>query len=224
MDLSKAFDTLNFDILLCKLQHYGIDGVSLNLIKGYLTNRFQNVQYENADSGLLEVNTGIPQGSILGPLFFSILINDLVNYSTKFRFLMYADDTTIHVNLNDFPLINRVVEINSELEKVNTCLKLNKLAINVDKSKCMFFHKRRAITPLKFSMNNRTIDVVHNFNYLCIMLDANMSWKSHIAMISNKLSRINGILHRLKYLYPQNILITLYKSLFILHINYGSLL
>ena len=73
-------------------------------------------------------------------------------------------------------------------------LKLNKLAINVDKSKCMFFHKRRAITPLKFSMNNRTIDVVHNFNYLSIMLDANMSWKSHIAIVSNKLSQINGIL------------------------------
>ena len=127
---------------------------------------------------------------------------------------MYADDTTIYFNLNDFPLINREIEINSELEKVNTWLKLNKLRINVNKSKCMFFQKRRSITPLKFSMNNRAIDVVYNFNYLGIMLDANMSWKSHIAMVSNKLSRINGILHRLKYLYPQNILITLYKSLF----------
>ena len=93
------------------------------------------VQYENADSGLLEVKTGIPQGSILGPLFFSILINDLVNCSTKFQFLMYADDTTIYFNLNDFPVINREVKINSELEKVNTWLKLNKLAINVGKSK-----------------------------------------------------------------------------------------
>ena len=138
LDLSKAFDTLSFDILLRKLQHYGIDDVSLNLIKSYLTNRFQFVQYENADSGLLEVKTGIPQGSILGPLFFRILINDLVNCSTKFQFLMYADDTTIYFNLNDFPVINREVEINSELEKVNTWLKLNKLAINVDKSKCYY--------------------------------------------------------------------------------------
>ena len=74
MNLSKAFDTLNFDILLRKLQHYGIDGVSLNLIKSYLTNRFQYVQYENADSGLLEVKPGIPQGSILGPLFSAFLL------------------------------------------------------------------------------------------------------------------------------------------------------
>ena len=224
LDLSKAFDTLNFDILLGKLKYYGIEGTSLNLIKSYLTNRFQYVQFENSESGLREITTGIPQGSILGPLFFSVFINDLVNSSAKFQFLMYADDTTIYFNLEDFPLVNREIKINCELEKVNTWLKLNKLAINVDKTKCMFFHKRRSITPLQFSMNNRAIDIVKNFNYLGIILDANMSWKSHIAMVRNKLSRINGILHRLKYQYPQNILVTLYKSLFIPHINYGSLL
>ena len=182
------------------------------------------MQFENSESGLREIKTGIPQGSILGPLFFSVFINDLVNSSAKFQFLMYADDTTIYFNLEDFPLVNREIEINCELEMVNTWLKLNKLAINVDKTKCMFFHKRRSITPLQFSMNNRAIDIVENFNYLGIILDANMSWKSHIDMVRNKLSRINGILHRLKYQYPQNILVTLYKSLFIPHINYGSLL
>ena len=182
------------------------------------------MQFENSESGLREIKTDIPQGSILGPLFFSVFINDLVNSSTKFQFLMYADDTTIYFNLDDFPLVNREIDINCELEKVNTWLKLNKLAINVDKTKCMFFHKRRSITPLQFSMNNRAIDVVENSNYFGIILDANMSWKLHIAMVRNKLSRINGTLHRLKYQYPQNILVTLYKSLFIPHINYGSLL
>ena len=72
-------------------------------------------------------------------------------------------------------------------------------------------------------MNNRVIDVVQHFNYLGIMLDADMSWKTHLAMVRNKLSRINDILHRLKYIYPQNVLITLYKSLFVPHINYESL-
>ena len=91
----------------------------------------------------------------------------------------------------------------------------------------MFFHKRRHLTPLQFAMNNtcRSIDVVQHFSYLVIMLDENMSWRTHIiAMVKNKLSRINAILHRLKYYFPQNILITLYKSLFTPHINYGSLL
>ena len=224
LDLSKAFDTLNFNILLNKLQYYGIDGISLSLIRSYLTDRFQYVQFENSESDLLEIKTGIPQGSIIGPLFFSIMINDLVNSSNKFKFLMYADDTTIYFNLEDFPIENREVLINNELEKVNKWLKLNKLAVNVDKTKSMLFHKRRPVTPIQFSMNNRIIDVVQYFNYLGIMLDADMSWKTHVAMVRNKLSRINGILHRLKYIYPQSILITLYKSLFVPHINYGSLL
>ena len=90
MDLSKAFDTLNFNILLNKLQYYGINGISLLLIRSYLTDRFQHVQFENSESDLLEIKTEIPQGSILGPLFFSIMINDLVNSSNKFKFLMYT--------------------------------------------------------------------------------------------------------------------------------------
>ena len=136
---------------------------------------------------------------------------------------MYADDTTIYFSLDKFPGENREIAVNSELEKVNTWLKLNKLSIKVNKTKCNFT-KRRHLTLLQFSMNNRSIDVVQHFNYLDIMLDENMSWKTHIAMVRNKLSPINGILHRLKYYFPRNILITLYKSLFTPHINYGSLL
>ena len=82
---------------------------------------------------------------------------------------MYADDTTIYFNLEDFPIENREVLINDELEKVNKWLKLNKLAVNVDKTKSMLFHKRRPITPIQFSMNNRIIDVVQHFNYLGII-------------------------------------------------------
>ena len=118
LDLSKAFDTLNYDIFVSKLEYYGIIGIPLALIKSYLINRFQYVQYENMISELLEIKTGIPQGSILGPLFFSILINDLVNSSRLFSFLMYADDTTIYFNLEDFPANNREIAINKELDKV----------------------------------------------------------------------------------------------------------
>ena len=119
MYLSKAFDCLNFDIFLSKLEYYGVDGTPLALIKSYLNNRYQYVQFENCKSDLLLVKTGIPQGSILGPLFFSVLINNIVKSSSKLSFLMYADDTTIYVNLEDFPALNREQEINKELEKLN---------------------------------------------------------------------------------------------------------
>ena len=83
-------------------------------------------------SELLEIKTGIPQGSILGPLFFSILINDLVNSSRLFSFLMHADDATIYFNLEDFPAYNREIAINKDLDKVNVWLKLDKLTLKVE--------------------------------------------------------------------------------------------
>ena len=174
--LSKAFDCLNFDIFLSKLEYYGIDGTPLALIESYLSNRYQYVQFENCKSDLLEVKTGIPQGSILGTLFFSVLINDTVKSSSKLSFIMYADDTIIYFNLEDFPALNREQEINKELEKLNLWFKLNKLTLDVDKTKCMFFHKRRAVPSMYLSMNNIPIDIVPHFNYLCIILNKHLSW------------------------------------------------
>ena len=151
----------------------------------------------------MEIKTGIPQGSILGPLFFSILINDLVNSSKMLSFLMYTDDTTLYFNLEDFPVHNRHIEINRVLDKINTWLKVNKLSLNVKTTKCMLFHKLHQLNLIQFSINGRDIDVVSHFNYLGIILEENISWKKHVAMITNKLSKISGVLHRLKYIYPQ---------------------
>ena len=113
------------------------------LIESYLTHRYQYVSHKNCESERLEIKTGRPQGSILGPLFFSILINDIVNSTDKIIFLMYADDTTLYFSLEDFETQSRETAINTEIKKVNTWLRLNKLSLNVEKTKCMLFHKRR---------------------------------------------------------------------------------
>ena len=84
-----------------------MSGTSLALVKSYLTNRYQYVQFERCKSDLLEIKTGIHPGYILGPVFFSILINDIVNSRMKFSFLMYADDITIYFNLENFQAINQ---------------------------------------------------------------------------------------------------------------------
>ena len=95
LDLSKAFDTLNHDILLAKLKHYGINGIAYTLFETDIRNRKQYVKFESENSKLLNIKRGVPQGSILGPLLFIIYINDLPNASKFFNFLMYADDTTL---------------------------------------------------------------------------------------------------------------------------------
>ena len=132
---------------------------------------------------------------------------------------MYADDTTLYFNLEDFSAQNRSMLINNELERVNTWLKLNKLTLNVEKTKGMIFHKRCKIEHTKWSMYNRTIDIVSQFSFLGVILDEHLSWKEHVNMVTNKLSKISGVLNRLKYVFPKQILINLYKSLFTPHLN-----
>ena len=96
IDLSKAFDTLTFDILLYKLKYYGVADTALDLMKRNLTNKKQYVIFDGCQSEHTGIYTGVPQGSILGPLFFSIYINNLITVSDRLNFLMYADDTTIY--------------------------------------------------------------------------------------------------------------------------------
>ena len=120
IDLSKPFDSLQHDILLEKLAHYGLTNKAITLLKSYLSNRKQYVQLSDVRSFVRSFTIGVPQGSILGPLLFNIFINDIVKSSTKFNFVLYADDTTLHSTLASFG--QDVVEIQniiiSELQNI----------------------------------------------------------------------------------------------------------
>ena len=100
LDLSKAFDTIDHNILLQKLEHYGIEGIPLQLLKNYLTNRKRYVKFYDIKSNLLQIKTGVSQGSILGPLLFIIYINDFSRATTIFDFICYADDTTLFCTIS----------------------------------------------------------------------------------------------------------------------------
>ena len=122
LDFSKAFDNLFYDILLSKLKHYGIQENALQLLSSYLKDRSQYVQLDNVKLSSHAVICGIPQGSVLGPLLFNIYINDITEPSTKFDFIMYADDTTLTSTLENFGKISDVAglerELNEEMSKM----------------------------------------------------------------------------------------------------------
>ena len=129
IDLSKAFDTLTHSILLDKMSFYGVNGVAYYLLKSYLTQRQQVVEYNGGISHKLLIKAGVPQGSVWGPFLFSIYINDLPSSTTLFNMIMYADDTNLYCDIKDVPNYEKV--LNVELCNITNWLAANKLSLNV---------------------------------------------------------------------------------------------
>ena len=140
VDLQKAFDTVDHKILLAKLNHYGICGVSNDWFKSYLSNRNQYVSINGYESGLAALNCGVPQGSVLGPLLFLLYINDL-NQAIKFcKVHHFADDTNLLCLSNSIKKLNKLV--NADLKHLVNWLNANKISLNVKKTEMVIFKSK----------------------------------------------------------------------------------
>ena len=225
IDLSKAFDTIDHTILLTKLQHYGIRGITLDWFKNYLTNRVQFVSIENVNSSNGYITCGVPQGSILGPLLFLIYINDICCSSSVLNFILFADDTNLFYSSKSITELQQV--LNNELAALSEWFKANRLSLNIDKTSYILFcaNNARRVPELSFELFIESIKVkrVESCKFLGVYLDEKMTWKNHIEQITSKMSKTVGIISRTKHILPKYVLHTLYYTMIFPYLHYCNI-
>ena len=195
MDLAKAFDTVNHQLLLEKLYNYGIKGSAYNLIKSYLNNRQQKVKLNKVSSQLDDM--GVPQGRILGPLLFLLYINNLLKNIPENSIVAYADDTAVVTRAKTWKEVQ--TKMNETLYIISTWLTLNRLSLKTDKTVYIEFGNQVDGTPKNFNINiqGTKIKRVESNKYLSIIFDSNMRWNEHIGYIYNKTKYLIFIFYKL---------------------------
>ena len=164
----------------------------------------------------MDVTSGVPQGSNLGPLLFLLFINDIPNSTPIFKFTLFADDSTLSMPFSKHLLDSIPHLINNELDKVYKWLCFNKLDYNADKTKFMIFSYK---TIVKFPVENsiifgsHTLKCTTHLKFLGIVIDNNLSFTHHIDYLSKKVSKSIGILYKINKSLPTDILKSIYISL-----------
>ena len=221
LDFSAAFDIIDHHLLLEKLTCYGFEQSALNWFFSYLSNRTQTVLFNGSFSEIRTTTCGVPQGSCLGPLLFTIFTNDLPSVLDKANTVMYADDSTIYASA----LTNNELEIiiNKELNGVAEWVKANKLVLNISKTNCMIVGSNHNIDNnpvLNIKIENITVNQVHETKLLGITVDNKLSWKKHISNMIAKMGRGISIIRRHATFMNQNILKIAIQSLILSHLDY----
>ena len=222
IDLCKAFDTVDHNILLNKMHHYGIRGVVYKLFKSYLTNRMQYTSVNNYTSKLQHLNCGVPQGSVLGPLLFLLYINDIAKCCNAGLFRVFADDTGIFCQGNDIDaLIDIARDIMTKIEEWFSC---NKLTLNVDKTCFIIFKStrwRNVNIPDRINFNNKSINRVSCIKYLGLYLDELLNWNNHVNEVCNALKRFFPTFYNIRSYLNLKLARTIYYAMMYSKIKYA---
>ena len=210
VDLKKAFDCVNHEILLSKLDYYGIRGAANDWFRDYLTNRYQHTRIGSTVSSHLPVTAGVPQGSILGPILFLLYINDLPN-ATSMNSYLFADDTNFVIsNHNEFELIS---DTNSQLNNVQNWCNSNRLIINSKKTEIVRFTNSPQPfiqPPIQFA--GESLNFESYCKFLGVLVDNRLNFSNHISKVLLNVTKRCGILFRIREKLPLQARLNFYHA------------
>ena len=213
IDLRKAFDTVDHDILLEKLKYCGILNTELDWFSNYLKNRSQVVGFGKDLSEPCVITSGVPQGSILGPLLFVLFVNDLPLNVDRCKILMDADDTVLYFSAKSVEEIEMTLD--EALKLVKNWLLDNGLFLHKGKTECVLFGsvpRLSSVNSFSVSVDGYVIKRVHEFKYLGVVMDEYLSWNAHIKCIVSKAGKRLGMLNRIRKDVNMNTANIIYKS------------
>ena len=224
IDLKKAFDTINHNILVHKLEYLGIKGDLLRWISNYLHDRKQKTYANGKTSKFLPITCGVPQGSILGPLFFITYINDMQKYIESNKIGLYADDTVVFSHATNLSLLQN--NLQKTLNKFKKWCDMNALTINTKKNKFMIFGTRSKVKKaknLKLDINNHPLQQVPTYKYLGLTLDSVLSYSKHISTVINTVSHKAYILSKIRRFITSYSSIRIFKSMILPYFDYADI-
>lgn len=225
LDLKRAFETIDRHILILKLKKYGFSGIVLRWLENYLDFRYQKTKYDNTYSESRHNDSGVPQGSVLGPLLFIMYINDLGSTLVNCKIHLFADDTLIYFSHQNYEIL--IATVNDDLKILTEKFKINRLKINEMKSKCMFIgsdwaYKKFCSLQLKIKINNKELAFEDDVKYLGLLIDRNLKFKKHVDYVSKKIGKKIGYFYRVSNHLNLETRISLYNSIILPHFNYCS--
>ena len=218
IDLKKAFDSIDNEILIKKLEYYGISGPYNELIGSYLRDRNIYTFLNETKSESQFIKYGVPQGSVLGPLLFTLYINDLKNITNKFEINLFADDTSLFCISKDNNEIKTIT--NESLSLFSAWLIDNRLTLNLNKTHWLEFSKNKS-ADLSLEINGNKIKQQKSTKYLGLVVQDNLGWSEHIKTLIKKLNKQIPLYYSLREIIPETNISMLYKSLSLSLINYG---